>query len=187
MPTLGSSEALTYDIEEPDAEPSHSDVLENERRLFYVAITRAREQVMIGTVAPPKLGAQLSSGTTRRSRFIEEMRAECTRIIAGGVAQCADRDSVTRYVREAISAYRFDRTLNRAVQHVAGRYLPTLGYPLAGRRMERLLSELPSTEFRYSQPYPDAERPRAMRVVPPPKHEPVLRHVQREDPSATYD
>jgi DNA helicase-2/ATP-dependent DNA helicase PcrA len=60
MPYLKGERISIYDNEGNRSQAAVTDVLESERRLFYVAITRARKGVMIGTSAEP-------------SRFISEL------------------------------------------------------------------------------------------------------------------
>jgi len=53
-------------------EPKSSDPIENERRLFYVAITRAKKSVLIG-IPSVNTGDHSQSTTPQVSQFIEEM------------------------------------------------------------------------------------------------------------------
>jgi ATP-dependent exoDNAse (exonuclease V) beta subunit len=53
-------------------------VVETERRLFYVAITRAKREVYIGVSLSPRAGDQASSTTPEVSRFVEEMHLKPT-------------------------------------------------------------------------------------------------------------
>ena len=62
-------------------QPSHSDPLENERRLFYVAITRAKKGVYIGTSVPPSKGSLTNSSSPLPSQFLDEMKITATRAI----------------------------------------------------------------------------------------------------------
>ena len=66
LPYLKGEQLDTYDLQKgrPSIPPSNN--LENERRLFYVAITRARKVVMIGTSGSP-------------SRFLNEIQLPTTR------------------------------------------------------------------------------------------------------------
>ncbi len=72
MPLLSGGDNQIFDkcgnVEEPDSSP----IIENERRLFYVGLTRARKAVYISFSSSPHLGNQLSSQTKTPSPFIEE-------------------------------------------------------------------------------------------------------------------
>ena len=63
--------------------PTHSTWLENERRLFYVALTRARQQVIIGLATD-------DDDTT--SRFIEELDLEPTQQLAKAIVNLGQDD-----------------------------------------------------------------------------------------------
>lgn len=188
MPVHGGTESPTFDLGDADKEPTESSVLENERRLFYVGITRARHQVLIGTIEAPKQGVQLNSMTPIPSRFLEELRLDGTLTIAGGVADCRDQGSVARFVREAVAVYRADPSLAGAVRNLAENYLPAMAYPRAAARMRQLLQEVPAAEFEYSSTYPllgetKVAKSRAPELHLPPA--PVI--VEPEDPDAIYD
>jgi superfamily I DNA/RNA helicase/RecB family exonuclease len=70
-----------------------SAILDEERRLFYVAITRARRALVVTAVDPSTTG---SGGEEQPSRFLAELVAEPTPAAAGrtadGAAEHADRD-----------------------------------------------------------------------------------------------
>lgn len=101
MPCLNSVESPTFDKAGivPLAPPSS--LIEAERRLFYVAVTRARMSVTIGTRAEPRGDA---GGRTppRPSRFVSELMLDETRAIMPIVADIvAGRpDAVDRLVAE---------------------------------------------------------------------------------------
>jgi len=67
LPYLKGASIDIYDIQKRFLEDPMSDKLESERRLFYVAITRARKGVFIGTGNHP-------------SRFISEIQLEEVRL-----------------------------------------------------------------------------------------------------------
>ncbi|NCS88770.1 MAG: hypothetical protein AUK34_08340 [Ignavibacteria bacterium CG2_30_36_16] len=73
MPCLKGNEINIYDKTSQVKEPKPSEVIQNERRLFYVAITRARKACFVGTSSIPKEGLQQSSNPAKHSRFIEEI------------------------------------------------------------------------------------------------------------------
>jgi RecB family exonuclease len=63
-------QAERIDRDSPRAAPSRSALLADERRLFYVAVTRARERVVVTAVASP------SDGGDQPSRFVAELGVE---------------------------------------------------------------------------------------------------------------
>ncbi len=85
MPAYGHSPEV-YDRSDPTAVPAGSDAIEEERRLFYVAITRAKELLTIGVPLPkPGLGRD-ALPTATPSRFVKEMKLEPTEQILQSAA-----------------------------------------------------------------------------------------------------
>ncbi|MGD9030731.1 MAG: ATP-dependent helicase, partial [Anaerolineae bacterium] len=84
MPVHVVDEVGVYDTKDiaPDYRPSPP--LESERRLFYVALTRAVKHAYIGTIVGPPAGQQAQSSTPLPSRFLEEIQLEPTRALIGG-------------------------------------------------------------------------------------------------------
>ncbi|HEX4810585.1 MAG TPA: ATP-dependent helicase [Bryobacteraceae bacterium] len=79
MPGNIASEIPVFDKSGRVPHQAGSPLIEAERRLFYVAITRAKRHCFIGTIQPPDRGLQLASSSPIPSRFIEEMQlAETT-------------------------------------------------------------------------------------------------------------
>ncbi len=76
MPVFAESEDPTYDKENPKGEPRLAEWIENERRLFYVGMTRARMGLLIGASDMPS-EVQIQHGNRAQpnrvaSRFLEE-------------------------------------------------------------------------------------------------------------------
>lgn len=110
MPTLVSGGDPTFDAREPRRAPQPAEWLENERRLFYVAATRARQALIL---AGPDPGPE-----AKPSRFLEEMEPEATAAIAAELTaamagrenrlaevlrQWNDQHSIVRLVKQAYS------------------------------------------------------------------------------------
>lgn len=89
-----------------------SSALENERRLFYVAITRARKSVTIGTMGKP-------------SRFLEEIQIDRTRPVMTAMQWLASGDSkaAVDLGRSLPTVARFPAFYNNLLSG----YLPDLG------------------------------------------------------------
>jgi superfamily I DNA/RNA helicase len=77
MPAQGSSPEV-FDRANVDTLPHGSDATEEERRLFYVAITRAKQLLSIGKPAPPAGLARDALPSSVPSRFLFEMKLEAT-------------------------------------------------------------------------------------------------------------
>jgi len=71
MPCLLEESIAVYDTKGTVLEADPSDAIESERRLFYVALTRARKAVYIGTKYPT---AEKDEESSMPSRFILEMQ-----------------------------------------------------------------------------------------------------------------
>ncbi len=151
-PCLRADTNPVYDLEGKVSEPELSELIEAERRLFYVAVTRGMNKVVIGC----------SDGTGGRlpSRFIDEMELNTTAQLMGGLQRLANR------IEES------DRDLLRDIKDVGGRplidsnlrqYLIDLGIPGA---TIATADWQPGRPFRYSRAY---QKPQAtIEVGPPP-------------------
>ena len=73
MPNLYGTGNRIFDKHGIAAEPEPSEAIENERRLFYVALTRAKKAVYIGAINSAH-GGNRQLGESLPSRFLEEMR-----------------------------------------------------------------------------------------------------------------
>ncbi len=81
LPIKGNNQEPTYNKEGDEGPPEPSAWIENERRLFYVAVTRGRKEVMIG--APDLLFKKSKDQEADTpSRFLEEMQLYPVRQIA---------------------------------------------------------------------------------------------------------
>lgn len=89
MPCLNGSDNLTFDKADIVREPPASELIDNERRLFYVALTRARKGVYIGTTSMSDRDARgrLPPGP---SCFLDEMALETTTEIVSAMQECVE-------------------------------------------------------------------------------------------------
>lgn len=76
MPCLNDTGIRTFDTHGIVEEPEPSEAIENERRLYYVAITRAKCEVYIGTAGAQSANDSLWSSAVLPSRFLDETQIE---------------------------------------------------------------------------------------------------------------
>jgi hypothetical protein len=136
MPYLGSTGNQIYDkagIVEMD-EPSES--IENERRLFYVAITRGIRSVLIGT-----------SSEQRASRFLHEMRLTPTNRILTAVQHLAAH--VEGAENELYAAAIENGGEKPIMDSVIKDYLPMIGKEDVAARLVRATAKVVETPFVY--------------------------------------
>lgn len=143
--------------------PNHplSPPLESERRLFYVALTRAVKQVYIGTIAPPSRGQQSRSGIMLGSRFLEEMQLSPTQQLIEGFQRLLLTETGPDTSPETIQLLKTIQDLagyRHLVDYVAEHYLTNLPWPTLIDQTKRVLNQLPQTSFQYLHQYPDLEQ-----------------------------
>ena len=155
MPVHIADETEIYDTE--GIVPTHpsSPPLESERRLFYVAVTRAIKYLCIGTRVPPSTGGEGSSPPTP-SRFLEEMRLEPTRAIVEALQAAVDGEPIdefeTRSLREQA---RRNLGLRQVIHSMRSHYGDRkLGIRLDGW-LEELAQGVPDSPFQYAHRYPE--------------------------------
>ena len=81
MPVFASNDDPTYDTQERRPRPRPSESIESERRLFYVAATRAKKQLFVGSPPIPQDALNQPRNRSKSSRFIEEMELVVTQEI----------------------------------------------------------------------------------------------------------
>lgn len=146
MPYLYHSENQVFDTLGQISEPNPSEAIENERRLFYVALTRAREGVYIGT------------GTTREdalsqkpSQFIDEIQFKSTTKIMTDVQKIASGNEGSK--ADLLSHITLLGGIKSLIQNLLSHYLVVLGdQPLIGEVASRVSSS-PEIPFRYRFAY----------------------------------
>ncbi len=96
LPAIGRNDNPTYHKDDPKRTPKPSEWLENERRLFYVAATRASSELFIGTPAllkeSKKNPEKRQDERPKSSRFLEEMELGPTQAVAAELARAARGD-----------------------------------------------------------------------------------------------
>jgi DNA helicase-2/ATP-dependent DNA helicase PcrA len=153
IPCLVHDHDQIYDTAGEVETASLSPVVESERRLFYVAITRARREVHVQAPLPDKEGHMLPS------RFIEEIQRDATRDMMSAVQAIA-----------ADSAFEEDALLNNLRRHGAFRhitdlivshYLPEISDAQLVEHARRLLEEIEPGIFEYGLNYTTPAAPSA--------------------------
>lgn len=150
MPCLYAADVQVFDRTGVVREPEASEALENERRLFYVGITRARKAVIIGASAPPERGE--SAGAALASRFLEEIQLASVHDILrplqelrGGAADTRDR------LVEGIGRWAGVPWVKRSLIET---YLATIGDADLTGSMATMIARAPEQPFAYAQSYP---------------------------------
>lgn len=140
-----------YDKERivPDFPPSPP--LESERRLFYVAITRAKKHLYIGTIDSPQRGQQFQSTAPLPSRFLEELRLPPTEALIDGLQQLISTEVAEKLIA-AVQEWSGYVTITR---YVLERYLVEQSPSKELRaQLLRMLEGISETPFKYSYTYP---------------------------------
>jgi DNA helicase-2/ATP-dependent DNA helicase PcrA len=160
MPVHYTDQSAVYDRSGTVPEQPLSPALESERRLFYVASTRAKQQLYIGTIVPPPRGQQSASSLPLPSRFLDEMRLPPTRDVIGAMKKTL-RTGDTQMLLTAMKQWQAHTTI---IRHVLERYVS--GLPALNSWVRQLLQLLESDReepFQYSHAYPELAE-----AVPPP-------------------
>ncbi len=169
MPVFAESDDPTYDKKQPQREPKAAEWIENERRLFYVGITRARKGVYIGAPevesakkSPDKNSAPSGETGATSSRFLEEMELHQTEKIANELLPAVRHEEGHRlaHVCRHLAAY------HQIVGTVKARYSDFLTDNV---RKELAKVQLTAAErpFTYRQSYADcAPEKRAKQKAP---------------------
>jgi DNA helicase-2/ATP-dependent DNA helicase PcrA len=158
MPCLTPQNDATYDLSGYVSEPDFSESLENERRLFYVAITRARKGVLIGTSNIHTPGSKKNLKNTASSQFIEEMALDDTKKLMKSFIDYVKGECKNSYeLMDSITQYSGPkRTLNNMIS----KYGPQMEIVFSNEIMKKIkekinLSENTIVNVDYSLNKPD--------------------------------
>lgn len=136
MPCLVEQGDPVYDTGGVSVNLPQSPLIENERRLFYVAITRARVGVYIGCAS--------GKGEEVPSRFIDEMQLEHTTPVMSALQQFAERqtDAARSILLNRVAEH---GGVKRIAQNLLSEYLPELDEQLCASAAEVIegLAEIP--------------------------------------------
>lgn len=138
MPFISSNQISVFDKENQDLDTKLSDSLESERRLFYVAITRAIKKVYLGTTL---------SEVNKPSRFFEEMLHARTKKVLHPLVKNEFK------IEEWLKDIKPELGLKKLMENVK-LYLDKLGYDDLRRKVDDVSFRVPEEEFKYKYAYP---------------------------------
>lgn len=156
FPCLYSAGEGVFDTAGQVREPEPSEAIENERRLFYVGVTRARKCVFIGASTGPQSpgGPPDAAQSGRASRFLEEIELESVRGIMEPYQRLLRGDAVARSrLLESLGRLAGVRWVRRLF---VGQYLAaaiTDDDAFTGK-VAATLASAPEAPFAYRQAYP---------------------------------
>jgi DNA helicase-2/ATP-dependent DNA helicase PcrA len=139
MPTYASESdvfQMAYDTSGKVKQIKTSDIMDNERRLFYVAITRARKGVIISSrlVQPNKVKSYEGAGP---SRFLLEMQIEPTRKLMDALTCFAlsQNEETEKKLKETA---RENGEAKLAIKNLHARYLKDMGCTALAEEIARI-------------------------------------------------
>jgi len=150
MPCLYESVNRVYDISGEISEPEPSETIENERRLFYVAITRAKEAVFIGAGSSRSFQTE-GNDAVKMSRFIDEMQYEATEKVMTAFQQVASGKSKSvETLLKHTAEYGGNKSL---INNLIKNYLSRLGNNSLLKNIVQITSTKPEAPFGYRTVY----------------------------------
>jgi DNA helicase II / ATP-dependent DNA helicase PcrA len=147
MPTYASESdvfQMAFDRSGKAKQIKTSEMMDNERRLFYVAITRARKGVIIS--ARPMQSKVKGHEGAGPSRFLREMQIEPTRKIMDALTNFAQsqNDETEKKLKETV---RENGEARLAIKNLHTHYLKDMGCPALADEIAKM-SEIQSEEAR---------------------------------------
>jgi DNA helicase-2/ATP-dependent DNA helicase PcrA len=154
MPVHIADDVGIYDKTGTVPEPPSSPPLESERRLFYVAITRAKKHLYIGVITPPQRGQQSQSASPLPSRFLEEMQLPPTEALVSAIQhllQTGDQEKMDAAVRKWQAS-------RKIITYLVEQYVNRLASDSElGKSLLSLLADVTELPFQYTRAYPGLE------------------------------
>ena len=145
MPYTHSAPNQIFDKAGIVREQEASDVIENERRLLYVAITRGIKQVFISTSHAPMLGQQGNSQASLPSRFLGEMEWEATHCLLASFQKVYSGDEQGR--AELFDSAKKYGGSKKAIAGLLRDYLPQLQDPVLTASIETIADSVLSVSI----------------------------------------
>lgn len=143
-PCTWAADGTVFDTAGIVQEPEPSELVENERRLFCVALTRARRGVFIGTCAH-------GAGQRRPSRFLDEMQLPATAAVMGQLQRLAAGNSDAR--QELLTAVTARGGVRKLMRSLVGGYLGDLGDRALTGEVAALVARSKEQPFSYRFAY----------------------------------
>ena len=150
MPCRLISYNPTYDKAGLVREPLESEPIDNERRLFYVALTRARKAVYIGTTssnAENYMGKCPPSG----SRFLDEMVYEPTVEIMSALQGYAT--GTPEAERNLLASIAKNSGIKSIINNLESHYLKGKEFKKLGQKIRKLRNQFQKKKAEYSESY----------------------------------
>jgi DNA helicase-2/ATP-dependent DNA helicase PcrA len=144
MPCLRETGNLVFDKAGKVEEPEPSEAIENERRLFYVGVTRARKAVYIGTSAPPVNG----NDSPLPSRFLDEIQLEPTASVMGALQRLATSNG-NGARSELLAAVNQFGGVRKIVRNLTAEYLKDVGGEALAGEVSRIAAAKPEVPLAY--------------------------------------
>lgn len=159
MPCLYGVWNPIYDKEGIVREPEPSESIENERCLFYVAITRAKKAVYIGTGS-----FRPNSSSPKPSRFLDEIRYEPTQKIMSALQRYANGKQEAK--RELLSYLGQYGGIKSIMHNLLSHYLISLDDQTLFGEAAKVLSACPEMPFSYRFAYSSQPEPKQSNSKP---------------------
>ena len=157
MPCLRESGLLVFDTAGLVEEPEPSEAIENERRLFYVALTRARKAVYIGT-------SMANASSHLPSRFLDEIQLEATVSVMSALQRMASGG----HARELIASVKRYGGIRKIAKNLVSEYLKDVGDEALTGRVTQIVAGRRSVPFSYRHALTPPTVPGAMKRRPSP-------------------
>lgn len=152
MPHLSRSEEMIFDTDSTDVNTKLSPSIEQERRLFYVGLTRAQKAVYLGTIVPDR------SLKVFPSRFVEEIELEATRQLYEPLHELkASKVRAAAQLRESIPTV---PSAKRISEQTLPLYFERNDASELAAELRELAAGQTSEPFAYSLPY-RSDKPKA--------------------------
>jgi DNA helicase II / ATP-dependent DNA helicase PcrA len=139
LPYLKGERLDIYDKQGIVQERVMSSKLESERRLFYLALTRARKGVLIG-------------GTGNPSRFLAEIRVADTEVVTNAIQHLASGDTTAR--KTLLQSLRPNGIMPNLLNNLLSGYLPDMGEQSLAAQFREELGLFPPFEGGVPQTMP---------------------------------
>jgi len=135
MPCTSVEDIAVFDKAGLVPELEGSNAMENERRLFYVAITRAKVGVHIGTRELPSPTSSSGATGPMPSRFLFEMRAQRTRAVVDQLQVFGATDAISSDPGALLATVFELPVMASALKNLARTYLPAIGAQSTAERL----------------------------------------------------